>query len=241
MRKPVHQRPDAHGRTRLDQIPVHLSPERCLVDPQKPITCLIAEDHALMRDALAAFLREDPAVQVLGSAGDGEALLGLVERRRPDVVVVDAHMPRLDGLGVCRALAESASDVKVVLYTGDEDVDLLEAALEAGAAGFVVKSGPPADLVRAMRVAVGGQVYIDSSLVSALLHRRGERARNPFSSREQEVLGLLAEGHTTDEVAGMLFLSPATVRSYAESAMHKLDARNRPHLVAKSLRMGLLR
>jgi two-component system response regulator DesR len=85
------------------------------------------------------------------------------------------------------------------------------------------------------------QVYIDSSLVGALLARRAEPRRNPFSSRELEVLGMLTEGRTTDQIAGMLFLSPATVRSYAESAMRKLDARNRPHLVAKALRMGLLR
>jgi DNA-binding NarL/FixJ family response regulator len=211
------------------------------MEPPKPVTCLIGEDHALMREALTACLRGTPEVHVLGVAPDGQALLGLIERRRPDIVIADVHMPRLDGIEICRAVAERFPEARVILYTGDEDVDMLETALEAGASGFVVKSGPPTDLLRAIRVAMKGQVYIDSSLVSALLARRGEKRRSPFSGREMEVLGLLAEGWTTNEVAGILYLSPATVRSYAESAMHKLDARNRPHLIAKSLRMGLLR
>jgi DNA-binding NarL/FixJ family response regulator len=211
------------------------------VDDERPITCLIAEDHALMRQAVAACLREAPAIELVGSAPDGETLLDLIPRRKPDAVITDLHMPGMNGIEVCRAVAERHPAVRVVLYTGDDDVDMLESALEAGASGFVVKSGPPSDLVRALRVAMKSQVYIDSSLVGALLARRAEPRRSPFSGRELEVLGLLTEGHTTDQIAAMLFLSPATVRSYAESAMHKLDARNRPHLVAKALRMGLLR
>jgi DNA-binding NarL/FixJ family response regulator len=211
------------------------------VETPKPITCVIAEDHVLMRDAIVATLRAEPGIELLGAAADGEALLPLIERRKPDVVIVDAHMPRLDGLAVCKEIAQRFPEVRVIFYTGDEDVDLLETALDAGAKGFVVKSGPPSDLIRALLVAMDGRVYIDASLVNGLLERQGERKRNPFSGRELEVLGLLAEGYTTDQVAQELFLSPATVRSYAESAMHKLDARNRPHLVAKSLRMGLLR
>ena len=211
------------------------------VDPQKPITCLVADDHALMRQAVTAFLRSQPGFVLAGSAPDGQALLELVERRPTDVVIADAHMPRLDGIGVCRAISARFPDVRVILYTGDNETELVETALEAGAKGFVVKAGPPSDLMRAIRLAMEGRVYIDSSLVSGLLERQASGSRDPFSGRERQVLGLLAEGHTTDEVAKELFLSPATVRSYAESAMHKLDARNRPHLVAKSLRMGLLR
>jgi DNA-binding NarL/FixJ family response regulator len=210
-------------------------------DRQGPISCLIAEDHELMRQAVAACLREAPAIELVGSAPDGETLLDLIPRRKPDAVITDVHMPGLDGLAVCRVVAERFPQVRVILYTGDDDLDILEEALEAGASGFVVKSGPPSDLVRALRVAMKSQVYIDSTLVGALLARRAEPRRNPFSGRELEVLGLLTEGHTTDQIAAQLFLSPATVRSYAESAMHKLEARNRPHLVAKALRMGLLR
>lgn len=205
------------------------------------ITCIIADDHALMRAAVRACLRADPGLEVVGEADDGQALLDLVERRQPAVVVADAHMPRLDGIEVCRRVSERFPRTRVVLYTGDEDVELLETALEAGASGFVVKSGPPTDLARAIGIAMEGRVYIDSSLIGALLDRRERASRNPLSPRELEVLGLLAEGHTTAEVAQQLFLSPATVRTYAENAMHKVDARNRLHLVVKALRMGLLR
>lgn len=210
------------------------------VATDEPITCLIADPHPLMRRAVAACLRAEPDVEVTGDVADGQALLPLVERRRPDAVIVEVDMPRLDGLGVCRALVRPHG-VRVVLYTGNEDIDVLEAALEAGAAGYVLKSGAPAEIARALRVAVGGRVYIDAVLASTLIGRREQLPQNPFTSRELEVLALLADGHTTDEIAGTLFLSPATVRSYAEAAMRKLDARNRSHLVAKSLRAGLLR
>lgn len=205
-----------------------------------PIRCVIADDHALLRGALYELLRQEPGIEVVGQAGDGEEALRLIEKRRPDAAVVDAHMPLLDGVQVCERLAVEAPEVMVILYTGDEDVQLLERALEAGARGFVLKSAQPTDLARALRVARSGQVYIDAGIAGNLLHRRFERAENVLSKREHEVVALLAEGHTTEEAAEVLFLSPATIRTYAENAMHKLEARNRPHLIAKYMRLGML-
>lgn len=208
--------------------------------PKPPIRCVVADDHVLLRNALVEVLGSEPDIEVVGEAADGEVVLGLVARRRPDVVVVDAHMPLLGGVDVCLQLAAVAPDVKVVVYTGDDDLDLLERALEAGAKGFVLKSGQPLDVARALRVAETGQVYVDASVAGALLQRRFSRQQHVLSKREHEVVALLAEGHTTEETARLLFLSPATVRTYAENAMHKLDARNRPHMIAKYMRLGLL-
>jgi DNA-binding NarL/FixJ family response regulator len=204
------------------------------------ISCVIGDDHAVVRKGLVEYLRAEADIQVLGEAADGAEALALAERRAPDVLVLDVHMARVTGVEVCREVVARGLPTKVVLYTGYDDVELLDEALEAGAAGFVVKSGPPADVARALRFAMAGQIYVDASLAGALVRRRAAPVRRLLSQREEEVLGLLADGCTTDEAAGRLFLSPATVRTYAESAMHKVEARNRAHLVAKSLRMGLL-
>jgi DNA-binding NarL/FixJ family response regulator len=201
---------------------------------------VVGDDHPLLRKALSAVLNDEEDIEVAGEARDGEEVLALVARRMPDAVVVDAHMPRLGGLEVCRRLAVEAPGVSVVVYTGDDDLDLLEEALEAGVGGFVLKTGRPHDVAHALRMARTGQVYIDAALAGPLLHRRFVRPEQLLSKREHEVLRLLADGCTTEEAAATLFLSPATVRTYAEKAMHKLEARNRPHLVAKSIRLGLL-
>lgn len=204
------------------------------------ISCVVGDDHDLLRKGLTTYLGTLEDVRVVGEAATGQSTLAMVQRRLPDTLLLDVHMSDLDGLAICREIHARGLPTKVVLYTGDGDVAVLDEALEAGASGFVVKSGPMEDIVQAMRFAVAGEVYIDSSLGAALLRRRADRQHQVLSARESEVVTLLADGKTTDETARSLFLSPATVRSYAESAMHKVDARNRAHLVAKSLRMGLL-
>lgn len=204
------------------------------------ITCAIADDHAVLRRGLAAYLRAEPDIDVIGEAADGAEALAMAQRRHPDVLVLDVLMGATDGIGTCAKIVAAGLPTRVVLYTGCDDLERLEAALEAGAAGYVVKSGPPDELLRAMRTGGTGRVYVDASLAGALIRRREAPKRALLSPREAEVLALLAEGHTTDEAAGRLFLAPSTVRSYTESAMQKVQARNRAHLIAKSLRMGLL-
>jgi DNA-binding NarL/FixJ family response regulator len=206
----------------------------------KPISCLIGDDHAVVRSGLALFLSRQPDIEVVGQAGDGEAMLALIERRRTDVAIVDAKMPGADGIEVCRRVAAAGWGTAIVLYTAYEDLAVLDEALEAGAKGFVLKSSPPEDLARALRAAAGGATFVDSTLVSSLLTRREGDTRAVLSPRETEVLQLIADGLTTEAAAQKLFLSPATVRSYAESAMSKLETRNRTHAVAAALRLHLI-
>lgn len=205
---------------------------------QQTIGCVIGDDHAMLRSGLSEYLRCTEGIRIVGSGKDGRATLELVIKRHPDVLVVDAFMPDMSGIEVCAAVREQRPETAVIVYTGSEDVSLLEDALEAGAAGFVLKSASPDAVARAILTVAGGGTYIDPALGGALLTRRARRA--VLSSRECEVLSLLAEGRTTEEAARQLYLSPATVRTYAENAMHKVEARNRPHLVAKSIRMGLI-
>ena len=206
----------------------------------EPITCLVADDE-LMRQPVADGLSEAPGIQVLEVASDGHALLELIAWRRPDVVIADVALAGVDGLSVCRHVAQRVPDARVILCGGAEDFDQVETALEAGASGFVVAAAHPSHLVRAVKAAMRSQVYIDAPLVEGLLRVRGERRRPPFSGRERQVLGLLAEGFTSEEIAGRLFLTVEAVHVCAERALDKLDAADQRDPIAQSLRLGVRR
>jgi DNA-binding NarL/FixJ family response regulator len=201
------------------------------------ITCVIGDDHEALRSGLATLLNAEDDLRVIGQARDGRELLDLAERRRPDVTIADIGMPAIDGIAFCREITARPDPPAVVLYTGTAETSMLQSALDAGARGFVVKSGPPQDLVRAIRTVHAGLPYVDGMLGASLFNRRTESL---LSERETEVLEHLSNGLTTEGVGKELYLSPATVRSYTENAMHKLSASNRVHAVATALRMGLI-
>lgn len=207
---------------------------------QGTIGCVVGDDHVALRRGVAALIDREEDLATIGEAADGHEAVALAERRRPDVLILDMRMPGLDGIGVCREIAARGLDTAVVLYTGFDDVDCLEAAIDAGARGYVIKASPIEDFLRAVRTVAAGQRWYDASLAGQLLDRRGRDSRSPLSAREVEVLQLLGDGCTTEAAAQRLFLSPATVRTYTENAMHKLEARNRVHAVAAALRMQLI-
>jgi DNA-binding NarL/FixJ family response regulator len=204
------------------------------------IRCVVGDDHEALRKGLVAVLEAEDDLRVIGQARDGRELLELSERRCPDVTIIDLTMPTIDGLECCRRITARPGAPAVIVYTGNAEPATLESALEAGATGFVVKSGPPQDLIRAVRAVHAGHPYVDAML-GAALGRRDVPVASPLSARESQVLQRLANGLTTDGVGKELFLSPATVRSYAENAIHKLGADNRIHAVAIALRLGLIR
>lgn len=207
---------------------------------QEKITCLVGDDHEALRRGLVTLLEAERDVSVVGQAGSGSETLALTERRRPDVVVVDLKMPDIDGIELCRQIRERELPARIVVYTAFDEIEALDMALTAGATGYVLKTGPPQELVRAVRMVQLGQQYVDPSLAGHLIERRTATAVRVLSDRESEVLQLLANGMTTDAVGRELFLSPATIRTYAENAMHKLEANNRVEAVAKALRLGLV-
>jgi len=203
------------------------------------ISCVVGDDHAALRRGLVAVLEAEDDLRVVGEAADGRALLDLTERRRPDVTIVDVAMPTVDGIECCRQMTAQPHPPAVVLYTGHAEPEVLQSALDAGARGFVVKTGPPQDLIRAVRTVHAGLPFIDARL-GAFLAERHTQIASQLSTRELQVLQHLAQGLTTDGVGKELYLSPATVRSYAENAMHKLNASNRVHAVAIALRLRLI-
>jgi DNA-binding NarL/FixJ family response regulator len=204
------------------------------------IRCVVADDHEALRRGVIAVLSSVDDITVVGEAGTDRQTISMCQRRRPDVLVLDLGLSEGDGLDVCATVAAQESAPAIVVYTGHDDPAAVARALDAGASGLVLKGSPLTDLQRAVRAADRGDRFVDAILAAGVFDRERGRDTPRLSSREHEVLQLLSTGLTTDAAAGSLFLSPATVQDYLESAMHKLDAHNRVHAVAVAVQAGLI-
>jgi DNA-binding NarL/FixJ family response regulator len=203
---------------------------------ERAIRCLIADDHEALRRGVIAVLSSVDDIVVVGEAGTDRQTISMCQRRRPDVLILDLGLADGDGFDVCTALAEGDAAPAIVVYTGCDDPAVVARALDAGASGFVLKGSPLTDLQRAVRAADRGDRFVDASLTAGVLDRRRACDAPRLSKREHEVLQLLS----TDAAAGALFLSPATVQDYLESAMRKLEAHNRVHAVAVAVQARLI-
>lgn len=202
-----------------------------------PIRILIADDHVLVRSGVRALLAADPDLEVVGEAGSGEETLRLAASLEPDLVLLDVTMPETSGIVTARRLKEAHPDLVVLFLTMHEDEDLLHEALSTGAAGYVIKRAEPAELLQAIRAAMGGDIYVHPAMTRGLLRqpaatqrRRGTPA-TALTRRETEVLRLLARGNTNRQIAGILGLSPRTVESHRANLMGKLGLESRVELV----------
>jgi DNA-binding NarL/FixJ family response regulator len=216
-----------------------------------PIRVVLADDQALVRAGFRALLDAQEDVEVVGEAGTGTEAIELTRTRQPDVVLMDVRMPELDGLAATRAIAEDASlaEVRIVILTTFELDEYVFEALKAGASGFLVKDTEPAELVRAVRAAAVGDGLLSPSVTRRLIAEYAKRAKDPGTSpalgelteREREVMALVAEGLTNDEIGARLFVSPATAKTHVSRAMVKLGARDRAQLVVFAYESGLVR
>jgi DNA-binding NarL/FixJ family response regulator len=202
-----------------------------------PIRILIADDHVLVRSGVRALLAADPDLEVVGEAGSGEETLRLAASLEPDLVLLDVTMPETSGIVTARRLKEAHPGLVVLFLTMHEDEDLLHEALSTGAAGYVVKRAEAAELLQAIRAAMGGDIYVHPAMTRGLLRqpvatqrRRGTPAK-ALTRRETEVLRLLARGNTNRQIAGLLGLSPRTVESHRANLMGKLGLESRVELV----------
>jgi len=202
-------------------------------------TCIVADDHPAMVEAVAEMLSES-GLSVVGRARDGEDALAKIEARQPDVALIDVRMPRLGGVEVARRAAVSSPKTSVILYTAYGDRALLTEALDAGARGFVLKEAPLADLARAVELVAQGGTYVDPVLASFLASSKTTEKLRTLTQRERDVLRLLADGHSNEEIGKRLFISPETVRTHVRKAMAKLDADTRTQAVATALRQSLI-
>jgi DNA-binding NarL/FixJ family response regulator len=203
----------------------------------RAITCLIADDHPAILDSVAGFLREE-GINVVGRTRTGAEALRVLARRGADVALLDLRLPDLSGIEVAREAARIAPDTAVLVYTGYAEDALVREALDIGARGIVLKEAPLADLPRAISVVARGGTYLDPLLGGALA--TADPAQPQLTTREREVLRLLSDGHTNEEIGAQLFLSPETVRTHVHKAVSRLGVRNRTQAVAKGLREGLI-
>ena len=218
------------------------------------IRVLIADDQALVRAGFRALLGARPDIEVAGEATDGAEAVAQARALRPDVVLMDIRMPGLDGLSATRQITADPvlTGVRILILTTFELDEYLFGALRFGASGFLVKDTEPADLVTAVRVVAAGDALISPGMTRRLVAEYAARAKEPtggaggvdlagLTDREREVMALVADGLTNDEIAGRLYLSPATVRTHVSRAMTKLGARDRTQLVVFAYESGLVR
>ena len=203
------------------------------------ITCLIADDHPAVLEAVAEFLVQS-GIEVVGRAVDGEDALAQIERLQPAVALVDVRMPKLGGIELTRRAARSATETAVLLYTGYGDRALLSEGLDAGVSGFVLKEAPIDDLLRAIKSVAAGGTYVDPVLAGTLAAAPEGAKRPELTVRERDILRLLADGLSNEEIGARLFISPETVRTHVRKAMAKLGADTRTQAVARALRDELI-
>lgn len=203
------------------------------------ITCVVADDHPAVLEAVAEFLVQ-AGIDVVARARDGEEALERIVERQPRVALVDVRMPRLGGIELTRRAKRPAPETAVLLYTGYGDRALLTEALDAGVAGFVLKEAPMDDLLRAVRSVAEGSTYVDPVLAGTLATSSVGNRLPQLTQRERDVLRLLADGLSNEEIGKSLFISAETVRTHVRKAMDKLDADTRTQAVAKALRDHLI-
>ncbi|MGH2995706.1 MAG: response regulator [Gaiellaceae bacterium] len=202
----------------------------------RPPTCVVADDHPALVAALAAFLAEH-GYDVVATAPDGAVAVDSAERAQPDVVVLDYRMPLLSGVELVRRLREAAPEAQLAVYTADADEGLVAEAIGAGASAVVLKEAPLPDLLRALAAVRAGGSYVDPALGAVAL---GTGTRGGLTEREADVLALLAEGLTYEEIGRQLSISPETVRTHLQKACDRLGASTRTQAVATALRLGLI-
>jgi two-component system, NarL family, response regulator DesR len=201
-----------------------------------PIRVLIAEDQAMIREALAALLSFEDDIEVVAQVGRGDEVAAAALTAGPDVTLLDIEMPGMDGLAAAAALRRASPDTKIVILTTFGRPGYLRRAMESGVSGFIVKDSPADKLAQTIRLVIGGQKVIDPDLAAAAL----SEGACPLTPRERDVLAASQDGATIAEIAGALYLSEGTVRNYLSACIQKTGARNRTEVLRLARERGWL-
>lgn len=215
----------------------------------QPPRVLLADDHAVLRSGLRLLLTNQNEFEVVGETSSGTETLTLAEQLQPDLILLDLSMPTLGGLDALPALRKLVPSARILILTMHDDPQYLRQALKHGASGYVLKKAADAELLSAMRTVLRGEVYVHPSMTRVLLEdmlsdsnsAQKEDAWSSLSEREQEVLKMVALGHTSAEIAEQLNLSAKTIETYRARGMEKLSLRTRAALVKFALQEGLIK
>jgi DNA-binding NarL/FixJ family response regulator len=219
---------------------------------KRPVKILLADDHALVRAGIRTMLEGLPGIEVIGEASDGREALKLVASQKPDLVFMDIAMPGLNGLDTAARVARDYPDVRVVILSMYLNEEYVLGALQAGATGYLLKDADPSELELAVRAVTRGEMYlspgVSKHVIEDYLRRMGTETPvdleikpvSPLTSRQREVLQLIAEGHTSREIAQILAISLKTVESHRQNIMERLDLHDLASLVRYAVRTGLV-
>ncbi|GAA2912592.1 MULTISPECIES: response regulator transcription factor [Streptomyces] len=212
-----------------------------------PARILLADDHALVRRGVRLILDAEPDLTVVAEADDGAEAVARAREHRPDLAVLDIAMPRLTGLQAARELSRTCPGTRILILTMYDNEQFFFEALGAGASGYVLKSVADRDLVEACRATMRGEPFLYPGAVDALirdyLDRAQEGAAPPsraITDREEEILKLVAEGHTSQQIAELLVISPKTVERHRANLLQKLGLKDRLELTRYAIRVGLI-
>jgi DNA-binding NarL/FixJ family response regulator len=204
---------------------------------------LIADDHGIVRSGLRLLLERQDGIEVIAEAADGAEAREIAVRERPDLAILDVKMPKLTGLQATREIKQQAPDVAVLILSMHDDERYLFEALKAGASGYVLKTQADTDLLSAVSAIERGEPFLTPRAQQALIKdvlERGTDGEEDLTPREEEIVKLVAEAHTTREIAEILHLSEKTVENHRANAMRKLGMRDRVELVRYAIRRGLI-
>src|SRR4030042_1833062 len=211
------------------------------------IRVLISEDHTIVRQGLCALLHSDPDIEVIGEASDGLEAFDLAKKLNPDVVLIDIAMKNLNGLEATREIKRLFPSVKILVLTMHDNEEWIFQILKAGASGYLIKDSAMTDLISAIKVIRQGDSYLSPSISRKVIEeyiRRAELGEKGFSdevlsSREREILQLIAEGHSIPQIASLLCISKKTVEAHKTHIMEKLNIHDKVGLVQYAIRTGL--
>jgi DNA-binding NarL/FixJ family response regulator len=212
--------------------------------PGRPLKVLVVDDHPVVLEGLRGLLATMPDVEVVGLVGDGAEAVAVAAGTGPDVVIMDLGLPGLDGFEAISRISAAGPATAVLVLTMSEDAESLSAAVRAGARGYLVKGATHEQITHAVRTVADGQALFGNQIAERALAGIAGRADKPLpglSTREREMLGMLIDGATTNDIARALFVSPKTVRNTMSRIFGKLGAKDRAHAVALALRAGFTR
>ncbi|NGO49436.1 response regulator [Streptomyces ureilyticus] len=208
---------------------------------------LLADDHALVRRGVRLILDSEPDLTVVAEAGDGAEAIEAARTTQPDLAILDIAMPRLTGLQAARELSRTQPDLRILILTMYDNEQYFFEALKAGAAGYVLKSVADRDLVEACRATMRDEPFIYPGAINALIRNYLDRAKDganlpakAITDREEEILKLVAEGHTSQEIADLLVISVKTVERHRANLLQKLGLKDRLELTRYAIRAGLI-